>query len=158
MIADVTEHWNNFGFKPTEKKILSEFFVFLFWSQVIIIKVFLKRLETATKHQLLDIYVCMKISSGIGVSLSILQSFRSSSYHGLCKSSFIYAFFVVQFSLAHFLGVTNKLSRFACNTRVIVDASSNPALSCVKCCNKNLESNHQVNKQKLLSHHQSVKW
>ena len=26
------------------------------------------------------------------------------------------------------------------------------------CCNRNLISNHQVNKQKLTSHYQSVKW
>ena len=36
--------------------------------------------------------------------------------------------------------------RFACNARMIVDASSNPPVSNVKRCNKNLGSIDQVNK------------
>ena len=47
------------------------------------------------------------------------------------------------------------VSRFTCNTMVIVDASSNTPVPVPNCCNRNLESNHQVNKQKLTSHHQS---
>ena len=41
------------------------------------------------------------------------------------------------------------VSRLACNTRLIVDASSYPPVFPYQdCCNENLVSNHRVNKQK----------
>ena len=52
--------------------------------------------------------------------------------------------------------IAHLVSRFACNTRVIVDASSikSTGLQCQNRSNINLESIHQVNKQTL--HHQSI--
>ena len=46
--------------------------------------------------------------------------------------------------------LAHLVSRFASNTRVIVDASSNPPVSRLKLLEqKKLESNHHVNKQKV---------
>ena len=50
--------------------------------------------------------------------------------------------------------LAHSVSRFASNTNVIVDTSSIPPFSNVKCYNKNLVSIHQLNKQTL--HHQSI--
>ena len=51
----------------------------------------------------------------------------------------------------HALGLLAHLvSRFACNTRVILDASLNPPVSRLKLLQqKKLESSHHVNKQEL---------
>ena len=48
----------------------------------------------------------------------------------------------------------HQISRFACNTRMIADASSNPPFSRVKLFKESLQSNHQINKQTLC--HQSI--
>ena len=50
--------------------------------------------------------------------------------------------------------LAHLVSWFACNTKVLVDASSNPPLSNVKSLWQNLVSIHQVNKKTL--HHQSI--
>ena len=57
-------------------------------------------------------------------------------------------------SLKLFCMAIQTNNRFACNTRMIVHASSNPLVSNVKRCNRNLVSIHQVKKQTL--HHQSI--
>ena len=61
---------------------------------------------------------------------------------------------VHQIVLWRFVELAHLVSRFPCNTRVIVDASSNTPVYHANCCKKNLESIHQVNKQTL--RHQSI--
>ena len=48
--------------------------------------------------------------------------------------------------VANYGWLAHSVSRFASNTNVIVDTSSNPPFSNVKCYNKNVVSIHQVNK------------
>ena len=50
------------------------------------------------------------------------------------------------------------LGRFACNTRVKVDASSNPPLSHAKLLEQNLELIHQLNKSSSKSNGNSPWW
>ena len=77
--------------------------------------------------------------------------------HLVYKQLGIGMYFVKQFLKRwHFFGVwiAHLVSRFACNTRVIVDVSLNPPVSNVKSLNKNFVTIHQLKKQTL--HHQSI--
>ena len=77
--------------------------------------------------------------------------------HLVYKQLGIGMYFVKQFLKGwQFFGVwlAHLVSRFACNTRVIVDVSLNPPVSNVKSLNKNFVTIHQLKKQTL--HHQSI--
>ena len=54
--------------------------------------------------------------------------------------------------------LAHLVSRFACNTRVIVNESSISRFPVSNCCNEIGRIKPPRNKQKLTSHHQSIKW